>query len=119
LPDYKISHLCCLDPVATSFKNLKNGLFVTLLALFWHLLNFIAPAAGVGLVLALVLHWRCARALLPTWWRLMAVGVAVLVVGLITSERDGSMWTYTALVFSQGTLAWWWARLGPNGRARR
>jgi hypothetical protein len=50
---------------------------------------------------------------------LMAVGVAVLVVGLITSERDGSMWTYTALVFSQGTLAWWWARLGPNGRARR
>ena len=83
---------------------------MTVLGLLWHVLNFVAPAAGIGLMLAAALRWRHGRPLMPCWWRLTALGALVLVIGLVLSERDGAMVTYAALVLAQGTLAWWWAR---------
>lgn len=92
---------------------------MTPLALLWHLLNFVAPAAGVGLFLALALSWRHGCAVWSAWWRLALLGGVVLIVGWIALQRDGAMATYAALVLIQGTLAWWWARQDPSGRSRR
>lgn len=85
---------------------------MTFLALLVHLANFVAPA----LVMAALL-WigpRLGRGKRPVRWRartevgvLAGAGVAVLIGGLILFGRDGKMLTYAALVFTQGTLAWW------------
>lgn len=85
---------------------------MTFLALLVHLANFVAPA----LVMAALL-WigpRLTRGKRPVKWRagtevgvLAGAGVAVLIGGLILFGRDGKMLTYAALVFTQGTLAWW------------
>ena len=78
----------------------------------WHLLNFVAPALGVAALATLLakLLWRRALQAVPfrplfTW--AAGVGVGVLVAGLVLFERDGKMATYAALVFVQGSLAWW------------
>lgn len=83
---------------------------MTVLELLWHTLNFVAPAVGMGLMLAAALRWRHGCALVPSWWRLSAVGGVVLVAGLVLLERDGAMLTYATLVLAQATLAWWLAR---------
>jgi hypothetical protein len=85
---------------------------MTFLAFLGHLLNFVAPA----LVMALLL-WGAPR-VLPKARRgrwaartellaLLGLGVAVLLAGLIYFGRDGKMATYAALVIAQGTLVWW------------
>ncbi len=81
------------------------------LALFWHLLNFLAPAAALALVLAVAGRW-----LLPkqaprlAWWAhtaiLFAVGAAVSAAGLWWYGRDGKMATYAALVLAMATAQW-------------
>ncbi|WP_302172521.1 hypothetical protein [uncultured Hydrogenophaga sp.] len=38
---------------------------------------------------------------------LLAVGVVVLLAGLLVFGRDGKMLTYAALVLAQGTAGWW------------
>ena len=84
----------------------------------WHLLNFVAPALGVGLVTTSLakLLWRreLARA---SWPRLAAwsvgAGVVALVGGLAIFGRDGRMASYGGLVAATA-LALWWA-----GFARR
>lgn len=85
---------------------------MTFLALVGHLLNFIAPAVGLALLLwGLPRLWPKARK--GRWTPrkellvLSGLGVAVLVAGLTIFGRDAKMITYAALVLAQGTLAWW------------
>lgn len=84
-----------------------------------HLLNFLAPACGVGLLMGVaegLARWRQGgrsgwmRQLAAAWAQHTAVGAAVLMLGLALLERDGKMLTYTALVLSLGLLAAWRTR---------
>lgn len=82
-----------------------------LLALLNHLLNFVAPAAFLALVLALAGRFLGGRrAGVPRWWVQCActfgAGVVVSVAGLVVSGRDGTMVTYAALVAVCGTVQW-------------
>ena len=70
---------------------------------FWHVLNFFAPAVGVGLLtsaLAKLLWRRDLKAV--SWKRLCAWAIAccagVLVAGLIITGHDGKMATYATMV---------------------
>ena len=81
----------------------------------WHVLNFFAPALGVGVItaaLARLVWWRELRgaglARLATW---AVGGCAVgLVAALIVFGRDGKMAGY-ALMLAGGSLALWWGGL--------
>ena len=76
-----------------------------------HLLNFLAPAIFLALLLGLVARvvWRKALPLLP-WGEQMALnavlGAVVLGVGLVLEGRDGRMATYAALVVAMATCQW-------------
>ncbi len=81
----------------------------------WHLLNFFAPALGVGLItvgLARLIWRRELRA--AGFWRLAAwtiTGCTIgLLAGLVLFGRDGRMAGY-ALLITGGSLALWWAGL--------
>lgn len=82
---------------------------MTVLLLLEHVIAFIGPAVGLAFVLWLGLRARRAVRFGPLvqFWLLLAVGVLVLLAGLVVFGRDGRMLTYAALVTSQGTLAWW------------
>ena len=91
------------------------------LDLLFHLINFALPALAVaaGLVAA-------ARALYgppPVAWPLRrqyglvsAVGVAVLLAGLVVTGSDGKMLSYAALVIVQAGVQAWLVR-GPRSGA--
>jgi hypothetical protein len=85
---------------------------LTALNLFWHIANFIAPAAGMGAICALLckLLWR-RRLGRATWfelaWKSGLAGLAVLVAGLAVSGHDGRMGTYVALVVACALVPWW------------
>lgn len=76
-----------------------------------HLLNFLAPALCLPLLL-----WPMARlafgrpAGAPRWWVQWgvqaAVGAAVLLAGLWVFGRDGKMLTYAALVLAGASCQW-------------
>ena len=85
---------------------------MTFFALIGHLLNFMAPAIAMALLLwGLPRLWPSARAgRWPARRELLALcglGVAVLLAGLVVLGRDGKMFTYAALVLAQGSLVWW------------
>ena len=78
----------------------------------WHLLNFFAPALGVGVMaawLAKLLWWRDLKGVSP--WHMAAWAVlassTVLVVGLVWTGRDGKMVTYGAMVLVSALTLWW------------
>ena len=82
---------------------------------FWHLLNFLAPALGVGVItaaLARLVWWRELRRASYARLALWAVaGCAVgLLAALIVFGRDGKMAGY-ALMLAGGSLSLWWAGL--------
>jgi hypothetical protein len=86
----------------------------------WHLLNFIAPAVGLGAIAAAAtkLLWR--RELATVTWRRLAVpaglaGTAVLLAGLVLLGRDGRMATYGAMVVANA-VSLWWRGFGPGRR---
>ncbi|TCP07998.1 hypothetical protein [Caldimonas thermodepolymerans] len=88
---------------------------------FWHLINFFAPAVGVGLLSASLakLVWR--RALAGVGWRRLAAwacagATVALVGGAVVLGRDGRMATYLAMVLATA-LALGWAGFGPRRRA--
>jgi len=90
-----------------------------LLTLLLHFLNFVAPALGMGLLLAVPVWWawggaRWSRLAWRHAWQgfvwIFAGGVLVLLGGLLVFGRDGKMATYAALVLVCGTLAAWRAR---------
>ena len=86
----------------------------------WHLLNFFAPAVGVGLLTSALakLLWR--RELKNVRWIRLALwataGCAlVLVAGLIVFGHDGKMATYATMVGTCG-LTLWLVGFGPLKR---
>lgn len=95
--------------------------FFLLLLLLNHLLNFVAPALFLSLLLALGGRWlpqqRPQRATLASalsWQKQAAinstVGTAVLVAGLLYWGRDGKIFTYTALVLVCASSQWFMLR---------
>jgi peptidoglycan/LPS O-acetylase OafA/YrhL len=86
----------------------------------WHLLNFFAPAFGVGLLAPAFakLLWRNELKGVP-WRRLAVWGVGacavVLVAGLVVTGHDGKMATYAAMVVGCA-LALWLVGFGPLRR---
>jgi hypothetical protein len=77
-----------------------------------HLLNFVAPAIGLGLIASLLAKglWRKEFRGVPlrrlaTWTA--ASGVAVLVCGLVVFGHDGRMASYGLLVLSTAAVLWW------------
>ena len=86
----------------------------------WHLLNFFAPALGVGVVASLMakLLWR--RELKGVSWRRMSIwvtvcGAAVSLAGLIVFGHDGKMATYGAMALACAATLWW-VGFGPRRR---
>ena len=82
---------------------------------FLHLAGFLAPAAGVALLVSLL-----ARVLMPaisvpgSWLASLAIdfiaGSAALLAGLWLFGRDGKMLTYGALVLACASSQWLLAR---------
>ena len=86
----------------------------------WHLLNFLAPALGVGLLSAAGAKWLWRRELGAVPWRRLAgaasgASAVVLVAGLVLTGRDGRMATYAAMVVVCA-LTLWWKAFGPGRR---
>ncbi len=80
-----------------------------------HLLNFIAPAAFVALLMVLSAPLLMKkRPQVPVWWAQLAINfivcLAALVIGLLVFGRDGKMATYGALVVACATSQWWMLR---------
>jgi hypothetical protein len=90
------------------------------LDLLWHLLNFVAPGVGLGVLSATAakLAWRRELAAVR-WTRLAgwasAASCAVLVGGLVLTGRDGRMSTYGAMVLACAAALGWCA-FGPGRR---
>lgn len=86
------------------------------LDLLTHLINFVAPAAGVGLLVASVGALRRRGAGPRGWtWPVQAtvnilMGTLALGAGLWGFGRDGKMLSYAALVLAVGLAQWWGGR---------
>ena len=79
-----------------------------------HLLNFMAPAVWLALLMPGLgrLLWRGATRLHmgeQIGVQLVA-GLLVLIAGLVLLGRDGAMLTYAALVLVTGVAQWWMQR---------
>ena len=90
------------------------------LGAIWHLLNFFAPALGVGLLAPSFakLLWR--RELKGVSWKRLTIWATlccagVLVAGLVVFGHDGKMATYAAMV-GACALTVWWVGFGPMRR---
>jgi hypothetical protein len=84
---------------------------MSVLALFNHALNFLAPALWLALLLpvASLIFMKNRPAALKIQAQaalLFVVGVVVLVIGLVVFGRDGKMLTYLALVLATATGQW-------------
>jgi hypothetical protein len=88
----------------------KRGMDI--LGALWHLLNFFAPALGVGLIAAgaAKLLWRrdlaAVRFVALAGWAFGA-GALVSVGGLVLFGHDGRMATYAAMVLGCAATLWW------------
>ena len=80
-----------------------------------HILNFIAPAAGVALLLVLLRrvfgrYWVSKRPVAQSIWAQSAtifiVNVVVLAAGLVFFGNDGKMATYAAMVAAAAVCQW-------------
>ncbi len=80
-----------------------------------HLLNLVAPAAVVALLLLLLASFfgrfsGAKRPVAPSIWPRLAiifiVNLMVLVAGLVLFGNDGKMATYAALVLAAATCQW-------------
>ncbi|HEY0201803.1 MAG TPA: hypothetical protein VGC24_08940 [Burkholderiaceae bacterium] len=81
------------------------------LLLLDHLLNFVAPALALAVLLALASRFfgkksASARVLAAHAAINFVVGCAVLAAGLVLLGRDGRMLTYAALVVACATSQW-------------
>lgn len=87
---------------------------------FWHLLNFFAPAVGLGLIASAStkLLWR--RELRQIGFFRLAgwavIGCALTsIAGLVGFGRDGRIATWAAMV-AVCALTLWWFGFGPARR---
>ena len=80
-----------------------------------HLLNLVAPAALIALLLAALSSlfpgfFRSKKAFAQDWWIQVATnfiaGTSVLVAGLVLLGRDGRMLTYVVLVLALAVSQW-------------
>ncbi|NMM75627.1 hypothetical protein B2J86_03680 [Acidovorax sp. SRB_14] len=80
-----------------------------------HLLNFLAPAAALSVLLWLGsrVFWR-KMPVTQAWWAQIAInfilGSGVLLAGLWAFGRDGKMLTYAALVLVCASCQWCFLR---------
>ncbi|MCU0774741.1 MAG: hypothetical protein MUC74_09575 [Ideonella sp.] len=82
---------------------------------FWHLIGFLTPALGLGVIAASLVRLLWRRATRPIGWlRLAAVSVlACLLAGLaamVVTGRDGTMAGYAAMVMACAAAQWWMLR---------
>jgi len=87
---------------------------MNLLDILLHLLNFVAPAFALAVLLPL-LAWPLfrKRTAMPWWGQMMvnlAVGVLVLLASLWWLGRDGKMIAYALLVLAVASTQWLLAR---------
>ncbi|MGZ5130920.1 MAG: hypothetical protein ACXWCV_07595 [Caldimonas sp.] len=79
---------------------------------FWHIVNFFAPAVGVGYLAAGAskLLWRHELAT-TGWLRLGAWASAAMAAasaaGLVIFEHDGKIATYAAMIVACAIALWW------------
>lgn len=80
-----------------------------------QLLNFMAPAAGVALLLALCVRlfpgfFRSKRSAAQSWRAQTAIvfvaGVVLLLAGLLVFGRDGKVASYALLAVGAATCQW-------------
>lgn len=79
---------------------------------FWHLMNFCAPALGIGGFAAALarLFWPGelrSRGLWRLWAWASAAAALASIAGLVVFERDGKMATYAAMVVACAAAIWW------------
>ncbi|MEO5661301.1 MAG: hypothetical protein ABIQ90_16130 [Polaromonas sp.] len=81
-----------------------------------HLLNLVAPAAIIALLLVLLSRlfpgfFRSKQSLAQVWRAQAAinfvVGVVLLAAGLVLLGRDGKMLTYVIVVLGVAGSQWW------------
>ena len=88
---------------------------MSLLDLLFHLLNFLAPAVAVGLLVATLAPLLMKKARPHhTWLTQVAINsvacALALLAGLIVFGRDGKMVTYGAMVLVCASSQWYAAR---------
>ena len=79
-----------------------------------HLLNFVAPAAVVALLMVLLTRplsrWlgtgKARRTATAQWLIVFGVNLLVLVAGLLVFGHDGKMATYALLVIAAALAQW-------------
>ncbi len=78
---------------------------------FWHVMNFCAPALGIGGFAAVLsrLVWRggLRRGVVALWTWASAAALVASIAGLVAFERDGRMATYALMVVASATAIWW------------
>jgi hypothetical protein len=81
-----------------------------------HLLNLLAPAASMALLLTVLARlfpgfFRSNKPLAQAWWAQAAinfiVGAGLLAAGLVLLGRDGKMLTYVGVVLVMACSQWW------------
>ena len=86
----------------------------------WHLLNFFAPAVGIGFFGSALakLFWRLDLQAVA-WLRLWAVSscgaAAALLAGLVLLGHDGRLVTYGAMVLATALSLWWFGLRSGRG----
>jgi uncharacterized membrane protein YjjP (DUF1212 family) len=76
-----------------------------------HLINFMLPAAFVALIVTTAGHYLKKNSPFPHVWRVkfainFIASLAVLVIGLILTGRDGKMFSYLAMALASATVQW-------------
>jgi hypothetical protein len=78
---------------------------------FWHLMNFCAPALGIGGFAAVLsrLVWRSElrRGVVALWAWASVAAIVASIAGLVAFERDGRMATYALMVVASAAAIWW------------
>jgi hypothetical protein len=78
---------------------------------FWHVLNFVAPALGVGVLAPMFAKMLWRRELQRVSWLRLSLWASascaiVLVSGLWVFGRDGKMATYAGMVLACALALW-------------
>jgi len=78
---------------------------------FWHLVNFILPAAFVAVVGSYFSRFfKSSQHLALAFTAQVAINfivcLSVLLIGLVITGRDGKMLTYLSMVLASATVQW-------------